>query len=384
MSKFTNEEKLSILKDLVAFKTVNDNEIEVANYLSKLLKDHGIESKIIDVSPRRVNLLAEIGSGKPVIGISGHMDVVSAGDESAWATDPFVLTEKDGKLYGRGSADMKSGLAAIVIAMIELKESGLFTKGTLRLMATTGEEVGEAGSQKYYEDGYGKDLDALIIAEPSQDNVIFAHKGSMNFKITSTGKAAHSSMPQLGYNAINQLMYYLVEADKIFNEDTRENETLGKLVMSTTIINGGVQVNSIPEKATAELNVRTIPEFDNDEVESIFRKLADKFNKDRHQIDVDITMSLHSVFTKSDSKIAKMAQQLGKKYFNVEPNIISSPGVTDAANILKGKSPDFNFIFYGPGLTKMAHKTDEYVEKDVYLKFPDLYKELIVSLSQEL
>lgn len=384
MKLFTDNEKITILKDIIAIKSVNDNETAVAQYLSDLLKKHNIDSEIIEVSPNRSNLFAKIGSGKPVIAVSGHMDVVSEGDLKLWDTDPFDMVERDGKLYGRGTADMKSGLAALVIAMIEIKENNLLKQGTIQLMATTGEEVGEAGSQKYFEDGYSKDIDALIIAEPSQDAIINAHKGSMNFKITSIGKSSHSSMPHLGYNAINQLMAYLTEANDIFNNDSRENITLGKLVMSPTIFNGGNQVNSIPEYAEAELNVRTIPEFDNDEVESIFKQLADKYNSERHQIDIETTMSLHSVFTDENTTVAKIAKTLGNKYFGSQPEIKSSPGVTDAANLLIGKPNDFNFIVYGPGLTKMAHQTNEYVEKDVYIKFIDLYKDLLIELSSNL
>ncbi|BAK93461.1 peptidase M20 family protein [Tetragenococcus halophilus subsp. halophilus] len=279
---------------------------------------------------------------------------------------------------------MKSGLAALVIAMIEIKENNLLKQGTIRLMATTGEEVGEAGSQKFFEDGYSKDIDALVIAEPSEDTIVNTHKGSMNFKITSTGQSAHSSMPHLGHNAINQLMGYLTKANKIFNEDRRENTTLGKLVMSPTIFNGGNQVNSVPEYAQAELNVRTIPEFDNEEVKAIFNELANKYNSERHEIDVDIMMSLNSVFTDSDTLITKLAQSLGNKYFGSQPEIKSSPGVTDASNLLVDKPNNFNFIFYGLGLTSMAHQTNEYVKKDVYVKFADLYKDLFIDLSEKL
>lgn len=377
------EEKVQILKDIVSFKTVNDNEILVAQYLSDLFERYDIPSKIIEVSPRRVNLIAEIGSGSPVIALSGHMDVVSEGDLALWDSNPFELTEKNGKLYGRGSADMKSGLAALVISMIEIKMNNLLKRGTIRLMATTGEEVGEAGSKRYFEDGYCDDIDALIIGEPSQDDILYAHKGSMDLKITSTGKAAHSSIPELGYNAIDQLMSYLMKANHIFRDDERETPSLGKLVMNTTIFNGGNQVNSIPEQAVAELNVRTIPEFDNDEVEDIFRKLADDFNQERHQIDVAVAMSLNSVFTKPDSVLTSLAQKIGQKYFGQLPDVISSPAVTDAANLLKNKDDSFNFIFYGPGLTKMAHQVNEFVEKDDYLKFIDLYQELILSFIDE-
>ena len=102
MSKFTKQEKIQILEDLVSIKSVNDNEMEVCKYLQNLLSEHGIKSEIIKVSDSRANLVAEIGEGAPVLGISGHMDVVSAGDENKWTYDPFKLTEVDGKLYGRG------------------------------------------------------------------------------------------------------------------------------------------------------------------------------------------------------------------------------------------------------------------------------------------
>ena len=119
MSTFSTDEKVQILSDIVAMNTVNDNEIEVCEYFQKLFQQHGITSTIEKVDERRANLIAEIGETGPVIGISGHMDVVSEGDRSQWSYEPFQLTENDGFLYGRGAADMKSGLAALAIALIE-------------------------------------------------------------------------------------------------------------------------------------------------------------------------------------------------------------------------------------------------------------------------
>ncbi len=96
MSIFTVQEKVDILGDIVSIQSVNDNEIEVCEYLQKLLADHNIESEIIKISETRANLVAEIGEDGPILGVSGHMDVVSAGDESKWTYDPFKLTEVDG------------------------------------------------------------------------------------------------------------------------------------------------------------------------------------------------------------------------------------------------------------------------------------------------
>ncbi|WP_080876097.1 ArgE/DapE family deacylase [Oceanobacillus timonensis] len=382
MKHFTEEEKMKILSDIIAIKSVNENEIEVANYIKDLFAAYGIESKMVPVTDTRVNLVADIGSGSPVIGVSGHMDVVSPGDESKWTSDPFTLTERDGKLYGRGTDDMKAGLVNLALVMIELKENNELKNGTVRLMATTGEEVGGAGSKKLHEEGYMDDVDYLWVAEPSPDTIIYSHKGSLNLRITSIGEAAHSSMPEQGYNAINPLMKYLLEADEKLNGDDRKNEVLGELVMSTTIFNAGNQVNSVPETAAAELNVRTIPEFDNDEVIDLFNKTADKFNKAGAHIDVEVTMSLPSVFASKHSKMVHLAQEIGKKHLGLEVSVKGSPGVTDASNLLRGKDDTFPFMMFGPGETKMAHKIDEYVYKDYYFAFFDIYKELILGLSK--
>ncbi|EUJ20586.1 succinyl-diaminopimelate desuccinylase [Listeria aquatica FSL S10-1188] len=117
------QERLQILKDIINIDSTNGNEEAVANYLGELLSRHGIDSKKVQYAEKRASLVSEIGDGgSRVLGLSGHMDVVDAGDPSKWTYPPFEATEKDGKLYGRGSTDMKSGLAAMVIAMIELKD----------------------------------------------------------------------------------------------------------------------------------------------------------------------------------------------------------------------------------------------------------------------
>lgn len=382
MKHFTEEEKIQILFDIIAIKSVNENEIEVANYLSDLFSKYNIPSKLVPVTDTRVNLIAEIGSGHPVIGISGHMDVVSPGDESEWTSDPFTLTERDGKLYGRGTDDMKAGLINLALTMIELKENNELKQGTVRFMATTGEEVGGAGSKKLYEEGYMDDVDYLWVAEPSPETIIYSHKGSLNLRITSHGEAAHSAMPHLGYNALNPLMAYLLEVDEKLNGDDRKNDVLGQLVMSTTVLNAGNQVNSVPEKAVAEINVRTIPEFDNDEAIAVFKATAEKYTKTGADIEVEVTMSLPSVFTSGESDMVDLTRKLGKEYLGLDIQLKGSPGATDASNLLRGKDTDFPFMMYGPGETKMAHKTDEYVYKDYYFAFFDIYKELILGLTQ--
>ena len=147
ISELTNGEKIKILSDLVAIKTVNDNEIKIAKYFQELFDKSDIDSHLDELSKTRANLIASIGSGKPVIGVSGHIDVVDEGNHNDWTYDPFTLTEDNGYLYGRGAADMKSGLAALAIALIEIKKSNSLKKGTIKFMATVGEEIEQAGSK---------------------------------------------------------------------------------------------------------------------------------------------------------------------------------------------------------------------------------------------
>lgn len=371
-NSFTDDEELKILQDLIAIYSVNDHEMEVARYLQKLLKKHDISAKILRFSETRGDLIAEIGSGKPVLGLSGHMDVVAAGDLSQWKTDPFILTNIDGKLYGRGATDMKAGLAAMVLAMISIHDHHLLKHGTLRLMASFGEEIGEQGSKLLKNKGYMRDVDALLIGEPTGYQIAIAHKGSMDVRFTSHGTEAHSSRPQNGYNAINPLMKLLIEANRFFNHSLKTNSQLGKLTFSTTIFNGGDQVNSIPALAQAEANIRTIPEFNNAEVEKNLKEMIAKQNKAGAKVDVDVYMSEPSIETNGQSKFIKLAQKIGAEFVGKAIPTFALNPVTDASNLIIDKGPDFPLAIFGPG-NDTPHQVNEYVDQEMYLKFIDIY-----------
>ncbi|WP_260244612.1 M20/M25/M40 family metallo-hydrolase, partial [Limosilactobacillus fermentum] len=120
-------ERTRVLSDLVKINSVNGNELEVANYLRRLFEQHGLTADVQPFGEQRANLIVEVGAGKPILGITGHMDTVALGDEKKWHHAPLSATIEGDRLYGRGAADMKSGLAAQVIALIELVESGTLT-----------------------------------------------------------------------------------------------------------------------------------------------------------------------------------------------------------------------------------------------------------------
>ncbi|MDN6630683.1 MAG: M20/M25/M40 family metallo-hydrolase, partial [Staphylococcus equorum] len=153
------------------------------------------------------------------------------------------------------------------------------------------------------------------------------------------------------------------------------NTLLGNAIMNATIFNGGNQVNSIPEHAESEFNIRTIPEHDNEQFISYFNEILKQVETDHTDIEIDTYMSRPPVYTTGQNKLAELAHEMGTKYLNADLPLEASPGVTDASDLLVDKDEDFSFIMYGPGLVSQAHQVDEYVEKDVYLSFIDLFTE---------
>jgi len=377
MPVLSETQRLNILKDLIAIKSVNDKEKDVAIYIQNLLAQYNIKSTIETIRGNRANLTAEIGSGQPVLGICGHMDVVEAGSLDDWHSDPFEMTEKDGLLFGRGITDMKAGLVALIITMIEYHEQGLPKVGTLKLIATMGEEVGEEGAHYLFQEGYMNNVDGLVIAEPSGFNIGYAEKGAMDIKFISKGKASHSSRPETGYNAIDALMNLLIEANGIFRDESIKHDSMGPLIFNTTLIKGGTQVNSIPDYAEAEVNVRTIPEYDNQMVTDQLDKLLKKYNDQGAKISTDTYMSIFPVGMKRDNKLVQLTEKLMADYTDKTITVSPISPATAAAHLVKGKPADFPFIISGPG-NDTAHQINESLDKQMFFDFIDLYQKLFI------
>ncbi|EIR7350899.1 TPA: ArgE/DapE family deacylase [Listeria innocua] len=372
------ERKIQILKDIVNIDSTNGHEEQVANYLQKLFAEYGIESKKVQYDVDRASLVSEIGSndGK-VLAFSGHMDVVDAGDVSKWKFPPFEATEHEGKIYGRGATDMKSGLAAVVIAMIELHEEKQKLNGKIKLLATVGEEVGELGAEQLTQKGYADDLDGLIIGEPSGHRIVYAHKGSINYTVKSTGKNAHSSMPEFGVNAIDNLLLFYNEVEKFVKSIDATNEILGDFIHNVTVIDGGNQVNSIPEKAQLQGNIRSIPEMDNETVKQVLVKIINKLNKQENvNLELIFDYDKQPVFSDKNSDLVNVAKRVASDIVKEEIPLLGISGTTDAAEFTKAKKA-FPVIIFGPG-NETPHQVNENVSVENYLEMVDVYKRIAI------
>ncbi|EAD5705456.1 ArgE/DapE family deacylase [Listeria innocua] len=372
------ERKIQILKDIVNIDSTNGHEEQVANYLQKLFAEYGIESKKVQYDVDRASLVSEIGSndGK-VLAFSGHMDVVDAGDVSKWKFPPFEATEHEGKIYGRGATDMKSGLAAMVIAMIELHEEKQKLNGKIKLLATVGEEVGELGAEQLTQKGYADDLDGLIIGEPSGHRIVYAHKGSINYTVKSTGENAHSSMPEFGVNAIDNLLLFYNEVEKFVKSIDATNEILGDFIHNVTVIDGGNQVNSIPEKAQLQGNIRSIPEMDNETVKQVLVKIINKLNKQENvNLELIFDYDKQPVFSDKNSDLVNVAKRVASDIVKEEIPLLGISGTTDAAEFTKAKKA-FPVIIFGPG-NETPHQVNENVSVENYLEMVDVYKRIAI------
>ncbi|HDJ1424408.1 TPA: ArgE/DapE family deacylase, partial [Staphylococcus aureus] len=381
MTTFSEKEKIQLLADIVELQTENNNEIDVCNYLTDLFDKYDIKSEILKVNEHRANIVAEIGNGSPILALSGHMDVVDAGNQDNWSYPPFQLTEKDGKLYGRGTTDMKGGLMALVVSLIELKEQNELPHGTIRLLATAGEEKEQEGAKLLADKGYLDDVDGLIIAEPTGSGIYYAHKGSMSCKVTATGKAVHSSVPFIGDNAIDTLLeFYNLFKEKyseLKQQDTKHEldvapmfkSLIGKeiseedanyasgLTAVCSIINGGKQFNSVPDEASLEFNVRPVPEYDNDFIESFFQNIIN--DVDSNKLSLDIPSNHRPVTSDKNSKLITTIKDVASSYVEQDEIFVSAlVGATDASSFLGDNKDNVDLAIFGPGNPLMAHQID--------------------------
>lgn len=365
MMAFIDSSRLTeMVQYLVRIPSVNPpgNEKPVADYLLKLLTEWGFKTSRIDKpDPKRPQVLAVLqGSGKrPPLILNGHMDVVPAGDQSQWVDDPFSGSLKDGRIYGRGSCDMKGGIGIALEVARVIQLSGFQLTGDLVLAFAMGEETGEPGTKSIleasgYTNGFG------IVLEPTDFRVGVADKGLAWLRVTINGQPAHCSVAELGINPIDK---FLVFGNKIREYDRKirnlKHPKCGPAKCTMTVLNAGTKENVVPESLSIILDRRMNPGetiWDvQEEIEEILRELS--ASDPDFSYKVEVTRLYESAEIDSDlPEVALICQEVaavkGKK-----AEIWGTPYSNDARNFIN----DFDIpaVNFGPGEITQLHTFNE-------------------------
>ena len=205
-----------MLRKLIQAETTTEKgELVAANIISEQFSRSGIAGRVDSWGSNRANLIAQIDSSgrRAALLFACHLDVVPAG-ESKWQHPPFDAVESEGRIYGRGSADMKGGIASVVTAVRQVVESGVKLQGDIIFFAAAGEETDSCGARRFVSNwSEMPSLAGVVIPEPTDFEIVTAHRGILWLKVKTSGKAAHGSAPQLGINAITSMRAVLNELD---------------------------------------------------------------------------------------------------------------------------------------------------------------------------
>ncbi|MGE5579976.1 MAG: ArgE/DapE family deacylase [Bacillota bacterium] len=269
---FVSDERiLQLLSDLIRIDSVNPSlvpggrgEVEIAHRLGEYMQGIGLEVRYQEFLPGRPNVIGILkgtGGGKSVM-LNGHIDTVNT---AGMDIDPLYPRFEDGKVYGRGSFDMKGGVAAMVEAVAAIAGSGRRLRGDVIVTGVGDEEYASAGTEAIVRE---YKADAAINCEPTGLDLVLAHKGFAWMRTTVEGKAAHGSLPWEGVDAITKAARFLVELEKMASEEfpKRTHPLVGSGSVHASLISGGAELSTYPSKCVVELERRTIPGEDRDTV----------------------------------------------------------------------------------------------------------------------
>lgn len=368
-------ELVEYCREMVRIKSVNPpgDEMAMAEYVANVLKSIGLEVKLLKHSSSRASVLAILrGSGQvPALLYSAHLDTVPLGAEQ-WIHEPFAAETLDGKIWGRGSADMKGGLAALLVMAKIMANSGLSIKGDLIFAITAGEEIDSLGAKSVASyPGLGP-VQAIIVPEPSYNDIYIAEKGALWLEISTYGKTAHGSMPALGKNAVMMMVKLIKGLEKI-SIPFESHAMLGGFSMSINTISGGIKTNVVPDRCVVSIDMRTVPGQDHHDIMARFQGLIKDLGK--HDPDfkaaIEISNDRPPIETSPEEPVVKMMVDIVADITGELPIPKGVNYYTDAATLTPAfKAP---MIICGPGHPGLAHQPNEYVEIEKLVQAAKIY-----------
>jgi succinyl-diaminopimelate desuccinylase len=368
-----------LLERLVAIDTQNPpgREVEAAALLASDLEAIGFATEARPVADGGANVVGRIDNGDgPCFALNSHMDTVPVG--GGWTSDPFRLTERDGKLFGRGACDAKGPIVAMAEAGRLLASQRDLWRGTLVMMFVADEEIDGGGSRALAKERPKPDL--IIIGEPTNNAVFVAHKGCLRPLIRAKGKAAHSGRPELGVNAILSASQLVSLFDAHDRELRVQNHPLvGQASLTVTRIAGGTADNVVPESCELVLDRRLLPGETLDDALDDLQALLTRAKRD-HGVDAEIA----AIRTKAGStEIAIDAPLVRNAVAASRAHGVTFPqpgGLTRGCDLVHFHDAGSVGVVLGPGSLDVAHQPDEYVPKDDLARAALIYRDVVVAM----
>jgi acetylornithine deacetylase len=358
---------LRLIRELIAFPTVSrDSNLQLIDYLRELLRPLDADLRLTyDRDKRKANLFATLGPrGEPGIVLSGHTDVVPV-DGQQWASDPFTVTERDGRLYGRGTSDMKSFIACVLALAPQYVHRGL--KTPLHLAFSYDEEVGCLGVRGLLADmtAAGIRPRSCVVGEPTEMRPVIAHKGKQGYRCTVRGLASHSAYAPYGVNAVEAA----AEAVVFLKGLARRHRDRGPYdrgfdvaytTVHTGVIRGGTALNIVPHECVFDFEFRNLPGDDPDRLRAEFEEyVRTVIEPEMHAVDpgtgftIEKTSEIPALDTGAEAAITALAQE-----FSGSRDILKVSFGTEASQFQAAGVPT---VVCGPGSIREAHKPDEFV-----------------------
>lgn len=380
LARIEAEEVIAFAQALIRAPSENPGgtEDEAAEVASDLLDDLGASPKIVRSETGRPSVVARIGDGTgPRLAWNGHLDVVPAGDPSAWSSPPFGAEVVGGRLVGRGAADMKGPIASALAAVAAIRRAGVEPIGTLDLHLAADEELtGLQGTKVLLERGL-LDQDAAIVGEPTGMRLGLAERGGAWITATARGRSAHGSTPHLGVSAITSMARFLLRIEEVLPDI--EHPLVGRPTVNAALIQGGSAPNVVADRCVVDVDRRLLPgETSYQEVLEPFERLAGDIAARHPEVDLAFELREWTDAAESDpaSPIAETCRT-ALRHEGREPEDLGFTGITDARFYINDvKIPA---VILGPGSLEVAHTADESVAVEDLVAAARVYTRVFLS-----
>jgi len=388
LGRIEREELVRLTQELVRLpsvyrpEVVNGNESDVARFVADYLEQAGFEVKTEEAAPGRPNVWTVWEGNSPgrTLLLEAHTDVVTEGSAEEWEHSPFGAERAGGRIYGRGACDTKGNLAAAVLAVRAIKDSGVAFPGTLILCHPVDEEGMMAGIKAFIENGHAEKVDAAVICEPEENQLCITQKGALRVEVTVRGRMAHGAMPLSGVNPVSRAARFVVAVEELEGEEIErhgEDPFLGSPSLTPTILMGPdcgePQINVIPASAYVALDIRTVPAQSHEELIERLRDILAGLKSE----DPDFDATLEVIEERPPTETPKdepLVSAMSKAYEHLtgeEPRYNGVPGATDGTFL--SAWANVPIVTTGAGNREIPHHADEWVDEEELLTTCKLY-----------